>query len=175
MRIVTIDQCCAQVLVDLGDDDDQLTLYANSAESTVERIINRRIFLTTDEAVTVRATVGTLLSQAYAQYDLDVANAKAMSDTRVINKMTDVAIDDLKIALSKVDKIVHGLVLDADNNVAQDIIGAVLFLVGHYYRNREEVTTGQGSAAVLVPEGASDILARYTRSSVKLLGDTYAS
>jgi len=38
------------------------------------------------------------------------------------------------------------------------ILAAMLLILGHLYKNREEVMTGQGSAAVKIPVGAEFLL-----------------
>jgi hypothetical protein len=60
----------------------------------------------------------------------------------------------------------HGLALDAAVDAdgqpsADDIINAVLLTVGHYYRQRESVTTGQGAAALEVPLTVQHIMSSY--------------
>lgn len=45
--------------------------------------------------------------------------------------------------------------------ITRPILAAILLILGHLYRTREDVQTGQGAAAVQIPMGAHSLLWPY--------------
>ena len=156
MKFVSIAQLRVQCAADLaGADDAQLTVYADAAEQTVQRMCNRAIFLDASERDAARAALPAAMAAAYTTYDAAINAAQAQSDKRNIAFQTDLANDALRAEHAKADAISNSIVIQPD------IIEAILLLTAHYYRNREAVETGSGAAAVEVPEAASHIMERY--------------
>ena len=162
MKIVTIGQVREHVKAD-GDDDELLTAYANAAEAACERLANRAIFATTGELTTAKAAVPAMMTTAYETYDAAVLAAQGHDDDRIIVMMTAQAQNALNAATLRADWVLNGLAIDkAADGTSQpkgdDIVVAILMTAGHYYRNRENVVTGQGAAAVELPGAAKDIM-----------------
>lgn len=157
MKIVTIGQVREHVKADDADDA-QLTVYANAAEAACERLANRAIFATTAALNAAKAGVPAAMNTAYETYDAAVLAADEQDDDRVIAMMRAQAQNALNAATLRADWIMNGLALDNPDFKGDDIVVAVLMTTGHYYRNRENVVTGQGAAAVELPGAAADIM-----------------
>ena len=162
MKLISIELLREHVKSD-GDDDAVLIVYGNAAESACARYANRNLYATSDELATAIAGVPGMMTAAYADYDADVVVANGQDDDRIKTMMLVQAQAKLNAASRKADMIIHGLAVDAtidltaeddDTNNASDVIAAVLLTAGHLYRNREDVITGQGAAAVKLPVGA---------------------
>jgi hypothetical protein len=158
MQLITIEQARDHVKAE-GDDDDQIMVYGTAAESACARLANRALFATNAALVAALADVPQIMQDAYAAYDAAIEAANASDDDRMRCMLTVQAQAALDKATNKCEGITHGLAVDDPNN--QDIIGAVLLTLGHYYRNRESVITGQGAAAVEVPQAAAAIMANH--------------
>lgn len=156
MKFVTIDQLRVQCAADLGGADDaQLTVYANAAEQTVQRMANRAIFLDATERNAAITALPASVAAAYTTYDAAIAAAAGASDPRNVTYQTQLANTALNRALNDAEAIEHSIVIE------DDIVEAILLLAGHWWRNREEVETGSGAAAVQVPQAAEHIMERY--------------
>jgi hypothetical protein len=155
MRLITIEQARDHVRAD-GDDDELLTTYCDSAETVCAKIANRSLFATAAELAAAVAAIPDQMIQAYAAYDAAVVDANAQDDDRIKGMKLGLAQVALDKATIKADADAHGLTLDAVEN--KDIISAILLTVGHLYRNRENVSAGQGAAAVEVPMTAQNIM-----------------
>jgi Phage QLRG family, putative DNA packaging. len=165
MKLITLDQARDHVKAD-GDDDELLTVYCNAAEAACARLANRNLYPATADLNAAVATISATMLAAYAAYDAAVLDADAQDDDRMKVMMLAAAQVALNNATNQVDAIVHGLALDvaADASgqpVGDDIVLAILMTVGHMYRNRESVVTGQGAAAVEVPMSAQNIMAMH--------------
>lgn len=165
MKLITLDQARMHVKAD-GDDDELLATYCDAAEAQCARLANRSLFATTDELTAAVANIGTKMAAAYTAYDAAIAAAEAADDKRVSVMVAAAAQTALNDATTMCEKVAHGLALDAAEEFAglpgnSAIVAAVLLLVGHYYATRPAVLTGQGAAAVEVPQGTTDIMANY--------------
>ena len=161
MRLITLGQAREHVKSD-GDDDALLTTLCNSAEAACARLANRGLFATTSELTAAIATIPTVMAAAYATYDAALIVAQGETDPRMVAIRTASAQKTLDNATLRCDAIRNGLALDAADAAGlpsgDDVIAAILLTVGHFYRNREGVVTGQGAAAVEVPMSARHIM-----------------
>lgn len=165
MKLITIEQAREHVKAD-GDDDELLTTYCNAAEAQCAALANRSLFADTVEMSAALATISTRMAAAYTAYDAAIAAAEAADDARVAVMMASAAQTALNAVTTQCEKDAHGLALDAAPDAAgmpanDAIIAAVLLAVGHFYSTRTGVITGQGAAAVEVPQGTADIMANY--------------
>ena len=160
MKLITLDQARDHCKAD-GDDDDLIATYANAAEAACARRANRAIFATTAELTTARDAAKAALIAAYTQYDTNSAAAIASDDNRVSGMLTSFAEATLRNATVRADNVFYGIAMDTDEDTSADIIAAVLLTLGHFYVNRSGVITGQGAAAVEVPDAANTIMDRY--------------
>lgn len=165
MKLITLDEARYHVKAD-GDDDDLLTVYCNAAEAACARLANRSLFPTTADLNAAIATIGTRMAAAYTTYDAAILNADEQDDDRVTVMLKSSAQSQLNDATTLAERDLHGLALDAAADAAglpgnDAIKAAILLLVGHYYATRPAVLTGQGAAAVEVPQGTADIMANY--------------
>lgn len=165
MRLITLDEARMQCKAD-GDDDELIVLYANAAESMCARLANRTLFATSADRAAAVGTVSTRLAAAYAAYDAAIAMARDSDDDRVSAMLMSAAQHQLDETSTLCENDLHGLALDAAPDAAglpgKDAIrAAILMLVAHYYATRPAVLTGQGAAAIEVPQGTADIMANY--------------
>lgn len=165
MRLITLEDARMHVKAD-GDDDELLTLYCNAAEAACARLANRSLFATTADLTNAIATIGTRMAAAYTAYDAAISTAEAADDDRVSAMLKAVAQTQLDTVTQRCESDSHGLALDVAADAAglpgnDAIVAAILLTVGHYYKTRVAVITGQGAAAVEVPQGAADIMANY--------------
>lgn len=157
MNLVTIEQVRTHCHLDPGDvsQDAMLTIYADAAEAACAKRANRALFKDAAALNTAIDAVPAAINAARATYDAAVEAANALTDTRA----RDTA---LLVAQRKFDNVDLEQFRNIVGIVAtNDIIGAVLITTAHYFKNREEVITGQGAAAVQIPEGAAAIMDRY--------------
>lgn len=162
MKLITLAQARDHVKAD-GDDDAQLIIYCNAAEAWAARLANRNLYATTAELSAAVAGVSASLTAAYAAYDAAITAAEASDDDRIEHMMTMQAQNALDKATVQIDRIINGIALDAmategSQPSGDDVIGAILLIVGHLYTTRASVVSGQGAAAVEVPMGAREIL-----------------
>lgn len=165
MRLITLGEARDQCKAD-GDDDDLIELYGNAAESYCAALANRSLFATTAEHEAAVATVGTRMAEAYQAYDSAVEIANNQDDDRVTGMMIGAAEHILQRTTTECENDLHGLALDAAESAVglpgRDAIrAAILMTVAHYYATRPAVLTGQGAAAVEVPNGVRDIMHHY--------------
>jgi hypothetical protein len=165
MKLITLDEARDHVKAE-GDDDELLTVYCNAAEAACARLANRSLFATTQELQAAQATIPTRMAAAYTAYDAAIASAQASDDSRVAAMLTSGAQSTLDASTTMCESIAHGLAVDAAADAAglpgnDAIRAAILLLVGHYYATRPAVITGQGAAAIEVPQGTADIMANY--------------
>lgn len=153
MKLITIAQARDHCKADGADDDAMLTVYADAAEAICARLANRSLFATQAELDAAVAGVAATMATAYANYDAAVEVANGQDDTRIQTMQLAQAQWALDKATVDAEAIIHGIVADAD------VIDAVLLTTGHLYRNRENVATGTGAAAVEVPMTAQNIMA----------------
>ena len=165
MKLITLDQARVHLNADVGDetDDAYLTTCCNAAEAACARLANRSLFATTADMQSAVGGVPAAMTAAYAAYDAAVVVAESQTDERMKTFHMASAQTALNNATNSADAIVNGLALDAavdatGTPVGDDIIMAVLLAVGNYYRNRESVVSGQGAAAVEVPQTTQDIM-----------------
>jgi hypothetical protein len=154
MKIVTLDLARTHVKAD-GDDDDLLTQYIESAEAACEREIGRNVYVDQAALDAAKAALPATVLAASTAYEAAIEAADLLDDDRAIAFAYAAAEQDLIASNVAVTKTRAGLALPVP-----DLTAAVLLTVGHMYRNRETVVTGQGAAAVEVPEAASALLWR---------------
>lgn len=171
MRLVTIELLRQHCLTD-GDDDEMLAIYGNAAESAVQREANRNFYLSADDMDVAVSGIEDAMAVAYSRYDAAILAAARLADPRRRVAATNRAETILGQATLAQEMIVHGLVLDLPLgwpetvNLAQlsgpcfDVVAAVLLTAGHFYRNRENVISGQGAAAVQVPQTAENLISK---------------
>ena len=165
MKLITFDEARDHVKAD-GDDDQLIVVYCNAAEAACARIANRSLFATTADRVAAVATIGARMAAAYTAYDAAILAADAEDDDRVATMLKSAAKAELTRVETACEYDMHGLAIDAAPDVAgmtanDAIRAAVLLLVGHYYATRPAVLTGQGAAAVEIPQGTTDIMLNY--------------
>lgn len=165
MKLITLDQARVHVKSD-GDDDELLTVYCNAAESICARLANRNLYAATADLTAAVDGVAATMTAAYETYDAAILVANDATDTRMRDYLTLAAEQALRAATTRADAVLHGLALDAapdlNGTPGNDaIISAILLTVGHLYRNREAVISGQGSAAVEVPLTVQDIMSHF--------------
>lgn len=155
MRLITTEQAQAQVHSD-GVDEAMLDLYEGAAVDAAEAFLNRRIFADESAQSAAAAAVPAALEAADTAYEAALEAADALEGSARC-AMRDSACATLKAARYAADETLAGIV------VTDAIRSAVLLLLGHLYRNREDVITGQGAAAVELPMGAHALLWPYRR------------
>lgn len=134
---------------DPGYEDDLIEQYFKQAVSVCEDYCNRVFYKDTAEQ--------------YADYSValvDFANAKDERDDALElagdnQELRNIAIDRYIIKRAAVKRRLYGIVA---NNT---IIGAVYMMLGHFYKNRQEVVVSQYSGATQLPAGAKRILEPY--------------
>lgn len=157
MKLITIAQARSQVKSD-GDDDDQLTVYCDAAEAACARLANRSLFATTVERDAAIAAISAAMTAAYTAYDAAIATALTQDDDRIAGMQTALADVALLRATNKAEADLQGLSLEELGDAGKDIPVAVLMTAAHWYRNRENVTSGQGATAIEVPMSAQYIM-----------------
>ena len=129
-------------------EDDLIQQYIASAQSACEGYCNRKFYV--DE--TARA----------ADYIVALAELEAAKEAR------DTALEDTEDC--DVQGVINNKWLQARGNclarcngvvIDSTITAAMLLMLGHFYRNRQEVVAGQYSGATQIPAGAKRILEPY--------------
>lgn len=122
--------------------------YIASARSACEGYCNRKFYDT-----------ATLQAADYSLALVDLANARELRDTTIAAATND---DQVNIALNTfiskradVLRRCNGIVIDGT------ITAGILMMLGHFYRNRQEVVVAQYSGATQLPAGARRILEPY--------------
>ena len=153
MKLITLAQARDHCHDD-GDADALLLQYIDSAEAACAQIANRNLYMTAADQAAAVAAVPTTMSTAYSAYDAAVDIANSADDDRMRSMM----LANAKIALDRAsitaERTVNGITVEQ----YPDIAIAVLMTVGHFYRNRENVVSGQGAAAIEVPMSAHNIM-----------------
>lgn len=143
-----------------GDDNDLLTQYANSAVGIAAGFCRRSLFWAQADLDAARAAFEPGIRAAEADwvtaktnYPIECHPAEADEDANRINKIL------LDAAWRKYLAIMNQLTLDMDGIVITDhIVAALLLIVGHLYRNRQEIVAESGAVAIQLPLGAQRIL-----------------
>lgn len=138
-----------------SNEEAMVQTYLNAAEAAVQRFANRNIYVDQDALDTARDAVPAAMVTANADYAAAMTAAGALGTPEDIADAEAAAAQTLratKVALSYAN---DGMV------VTDDVIAAVLLMTGHLYRNREEVQTGPGANAVVLPMGAQALMATY--------------
>lgn len=151
MDFITIDRARAHCKADSADDA-MLTIYGNAAEKACANLVNRAVFVDQEALETAQTTAYADMSAANAAYATAVDDANALTGSDKTSAMQKANADLFKAQATYLG-IVNGMV------VTEDFIAAVLLVLGHLYRNREDVVTGQAAAAVQIPMGAQALLA----------------
>jgi hypothetical protein len=136
-------------------DDTVLQIYLDAAIAEAARHCNRNIYADKTTLDTEVAGVAAAMVTANAAYATALADADAITIAADKQVAIELAYNDLQKAQVANYAISQGIV------ATNDINAAILLIVGHLYRSREEVVTGQGAAAVQLPLGAGSILDRY--------------
>jgi hypothetical protein len=136
-------------------DDAMLQIYLDAAELEAARLANRNIYPTQDALTTALGTISAAMVTAHATYAAAIAAADALDDENDQDFATAVAEANLRKAQVLNSNILDGIVVDANIKVA------ILFICAHNFANREEVVTGAGANATVVPMGAQRIMSHY--------------
>jgi len=95
------------------------------------------------------------ITAASTAYDAAILSAESITDT----KTKEFA---LKIAQVEYDHVKFKQIDVMDSIVIEDnILNAMLLLIGHWYRNREETVIGQSVAEI--PSGVQSIMYKYRK------------
>lgn len=158
MALVTTEQAREHCKADPADDA-MLAVYLAAAEKSAARLIGRNLYATQEEMDDAIATIPTAMATARTTYD---AAVEAAADLDEWGKVSGESL--AQRALDRVTweqhYILHGIVVE------DDIIAAILLILGHLYRNREDVVTGV--TATEVPNAARALLWPYTRIAAGL-------
>ena len=135
-----------------ADDEDVedalIEQYIASAVSACEGYCNRKFYENATEQTTdFDAALGELAS-ANEQYNTDIATTEDC-------ELLSIYHDRLIRARGDVLRRINGIVIDGT------ITAAILMMLGHFYRNRQEVVVAQYSGATQLPAGARRILEPY--------------
>lgn len=148
MNLVTIAQVRSHCRAE-AEDDTLLTAYADAAEQRAQDFLNRRVFAT---QVALDAAISGLATKVANAETAHRAALEAAQSLEGEARCTARAAADL--ALSRVMCEARETAVGMVVNPA--IVGAVLLIAGHLYRNRESVITG--TIATELPEGAIAML-----------------
>lgn len=135
--------------IDEGDDteDDLVEQYLASAVSACEGYCNRKFYLN----AVARET-------DYELAMIDLAEARLVRD-EALGEADDcdkpIITDRYNSQRAACLRRIHGVVVD------DTIRAAILMMLGHFYRNRQEVVVAQYSGATQLPAGAKRILEPY--------------
>lgn len=153
MRLITEAQARAQTHSD-GVDEAMLEIYAGAAEENAQSFLNRRVFVDESEMSSAVSALPAYLASADDAYD---AAVEAASDLEGSARCAaeDAACRAREAARTFARETYDGIVVN------DAIRAGVLLWLAHLYRNREDVVTGQGAAAVQIPIGAHYFLWPY--------------
>lgn len=153
MAILTLELCRGAAHTD-GLDDDQLQVYMGAAEAAAINFLNRHVYADASEKNTATSMIPQQLADAQAAYDAAIAAAE--DEEGLVREMALLAawtaLEDAKLTAWMTMRSIVAV---------DDIRAAMLLTVGHLYRNREAVVTGQGAAAVELPLGVETMLWPY--------------
>lgn len=146
-----IDLNLARAHLKADDEDVEDTLiqqYIDSAVSACEGYCNRKFYVSPTEQFLDFDLAITELTEAREQYEADVATTEDCELLAIYH-------DRLIRARGNILHRVNGVVIDGT------ITAAILMMLGHFYRNRQEVVVAQYSGATQLPAGARRILEPY--------------
>lgn len=129
-------------------EDGLIERYIASAKSACEGYCNRKFY--EDETTRAADYIAALAELKAAKEARDAALA-ATDDCDVQNIVNNTWISARANCMARC----NGVVID------DTITAAMLMMLGHFYRNREEVVVGQYSGASQLPAGAKRILEPY--------------
>jgi len=129
-------------------EDDLIEQYIASATSACEGYCNRKFYQT--------------LQQKTEDYQVALADLEVARDARDA-ALAAATNDEVKWIVINDYIAKRGAVLARCNGVVIDdtITAAILMMLGHFYRNRQEVVVSQYSGATQLPAGAKRILEPY--------------
>lgn len=178
MAIISLDTARQHCKADTRDDS-LLSLYIIAAQRRAEMMLNRRIFETAEELEAAIAAVPALSDAALTAlfdaetaaktaYDAAIAAAEALTDLDARARAIAQAEFNYDVAMRNARAIFTAGAGDRDNSVygivaTDDIRAAMLLTIGHLFRNREDVVTGQSAQVAELPNAASALLWPYTR------------
>lgn len=148
MNLITIEQARAHCRADAADDD-LLTIYGDAAEEAAQQFLNRRVYADESTLSGARDGVPAMLEAADTAYD-DAVEAADDLDGSARCAALDAAVFVRAAARARAREIDSGIV------ATDDIVSGILLILGHLYRNREDVVTGPAPAAL--PMGAHALL-----------------
>jgi hypothetical protein len=136
--------------IDEGDttEDALVTQYIDSATSACEGYCNRKFYASVTEWRDDYTAAMTALDNARTARDTAL---EGVTDCGTRSIITDRYNSQRAACLRRI----HGIVVDGT------IRAAILMVLGHFYRNRQEVVVAQYSGATQIPAGAKRILEPY--------------
>ena len=132
MPIISADEARRHVRGEAADDAD-LLLMARAAERVCMQFLNRQVYATVGELTAAVATVPGKVAAAQAAFD-GTLNA-SYSDTETYNSAMSAARVQYAREIAATREIMQGMVVEDDVKIA------MLLLMGHFFMNREAVTT----------------------------------
>lgn len=153
MEFITHAQAEAHTHSD-GVDAEMLALYAGAAELAAMNFINRRVFADKDSLALAIDAIPAALADADAAYDA-AREAAYLLDGSARAAALSAACAERESASERARETYAGIV------ITDDIVAAMLLILGHLFRNREDVITGETVAQV--PMGAHALLWPYRR------------
>lgn len=150
LELITIDEARTHCRAD-GEDDDILLQYAEDAEQDAVVSLNRAVFKDQAAMDAAIAALPAAMVSARQARDAALEAAAEIEDPEDRCFAENAAQKRYADARRKMIGVSEGVLLDAH------IKGAILLTVGHRYQNRSSVVTGQGAAAVQVPDTAAAI------------------
>lgn len=154
MQFITLAQARTHCKADAADDS-ELTICVNAAEAACVRLANRNIYVTQVALDAAIAALPAMMVAANAAYEAAILVADEIEIEEDRDVATTLAEDALMKAQLVFDQTRDGLV------ISDDMLDAILLTTAHFYRNREEVVTGQNAAATALPMGAQSIMGHY--------------
>lgn len=148
MEFVTIEQARVHCRAD-GEDDDILQIYVEGAQIDAVVSLNRDVFSTQAELDEAIAAIPAAMVSARQIRDAALELAANLPDPYDSYEAQQAANDAYYRERIKWAQTRNGIVID------DHIRGAILMTVAHSYTNRSNVVSGQGAAAVMVPQSAA--------------------
>src|SRR4051812_26918699 len=132
MPLVTPLEARRQVRGELADDD-ELLLFTRAAERAAQQFLNRNVYETDADLTAARTAAGPRVAAAYEAWR--AAYAVVYDDERLRNQsLTQARVDFLREE-DAAREMRDGILINEDIKVA------MLLLIGHFFLNREAVTT----------------------------------
>lgn len=135
------------------DDSAMVQAYLDAAEDTAERFMGRRIYADEEALAVAKASTAAAISLAYETWRSALDGAGAIVDEAEQADARRRADLELSSALSKLEMIEDGVVLNPS------ISAACLLIAGHLFEHREDVLVG--SIATRLPMGSEALLYPY--------------